>query len=83
MIVLCSAPRGYVIYRKDEARKVFGHGFVNPPGIHRPIVFKDIDTAKQVKTALDVAIITTGVWEDAIEVHDGDLTIAENIRLSV
>ncbi|AGE50036.1 hypothetical protein ATCVCanal1_016R [Acanthocystis turfacea Chlorella virus Canal-1] len=83
MVVLCAAARGYVIYRKDEVRKVFGHGFVNPPSIHRPIVFKDIDTAMQVKTALDVAIITTGVWEDAVEVRDGDLTIAENIRLSV
>ncbi|AGE55508.1 hypothetical protein ATCVMN08101_030R [Acanthocystis turfacea Chlorella virus MN0810.1] len=84
MVVLCAAPRGYVIVRKDEVRKVFGHGFVNPPcPLNRPIVFKDINTAKQVKTALDVAIITTGVWEDAINVKDGDLSIAENIRLSV
>ena len=84
MVVLCAAPRGYVIYRKNEVRKVFGHGSVNPPcPLSRPIVFEDINTAKQVKTALDVAIITTGVWEDAITVIDGDLAIAEDIRLSV
>jgi hypothetical protein len=84
MAVLCSAARGYVIYRRDEVRKVFGHGFVNPPcPLNRPILFKDIESAKHFKDVLDVAIITTGVWEDAIDVKDGELVVAENIRSSV
>ena len=82
--VMCSTSRGYVIYRKNEVRRVFGHGFVNPPcPVNRPIVFEDIESAKHFKHVLDVAVSTTGVWEDAIDMKNGELSIAENIRLSV
>ena len=82
--VMCSASRGYVICRKNEVRRVFGHGFVNPPcPLNRPIVFEDIESAKHFKHVLDVAVSTTGVWEDAIDMKNGELSIAENIRLSV
>ncbi|AGE49021.1 hypothetical protein ATCVBr0604L_030R [Acanthocystis turfacea Chlorella virus Br0604L] len=83
-VTMCSAPRGYVIFRRDEVRKVFGHGFVNPPcPLNRPVVFKDIESAKHFKNVLEVAVSTTGVWEDAISMEDGELVVAENIRSSV
>ena len=82
--VMGAAPRGYVIYRKDAVRDVFGHGAVSPPcANNRPIVFRDLDAARQVKYVLDISVCTTGDWEGAMEIKNGELSIAENIRLSV
>lgn len=73
--------KAYIIVEKDYQRNKFNMNHVkNGNTIKTPILFNNRDSAQYFSEVLSVAISRTSEWDNAIELQDGDLTIAPEFK---
>ncbi|ABU43925.1 hypothetical protein PBCVNY2B_436L [Paramecium bursaria Chlorella virus NY2B] len=72
----------YFIVEKDYQRNKFNMSHVknSKSADTTPILFKDHNSARYFSEVLSVAISRTSEWNDAIELQDGELTIAPEYK---
>jgi len=74
--------KAYVIVEKDYKRSKFNMSHVKSGKTTdtTPILFDDRHSAQYFSEVLSVSISRTSEWDNAIELQDGDLTIAPEFR---
>jgi hypothetical protein len=72
--------RAYQIYQKFSVREKFSFNNVKNGHTNAPIRFFTKESARQMSDTLNIAIAHFGVWDDAFEMRNGDLVMADELK---